>query len=76
MVSANGINGKNAKEIYVANNAYKLPNFSIDEARPIKVVVIGAGYSGKRRVEDAFFFVFDVRPYDSAGITAGIRYAA
>jgi len=26
---------------------FKLGNFSIDEARPIKVVAIGAGYSGK-----------------------------
>lgn len=26
---------------------YKLGNFSIDEARPMKVVAIGAGYSGE-----------------------------
>ena len=28
-------------------NTFKIGNFSVDEARPIKVVVIGAGYSGK-----------------------------
>jgi len=27
-------------------STYTLGNFSIDEARPIKVVAIGAGYSG------------------------------
>jgi hypothetical protein len=28
-------------------DSFKLGNFSVDEARPIKVVAIGAGYSGK-----------------------------
>ncbi|KAG5339500.1 hypothetical protein C0989_004016 [Termitomyces sp. Mn162] len=58
MVSPNGINGHTngvnnmngtkAKEVYVASNAYELPNFSIDDARPIKVVTIGAGYSDNK----------------------------
>jgi hypothetical protein len=29
-------------------STYALRNFPIDEARPIKVVAIGAGYSGRR----------------------------
>jgi hypothetical protein len=30
---------------------FKLGNFSMDEARPIKVVAIGAGFSGKRYLD-------------------------
>jgi hypothetical protein len=29
------------------SEAFKLGNFSVDEARPMKVVVIGAGFSGE-----------------------------
>ena len=32
---------------YAASALYQLGRFSIDEARPIRVVVIGAGYSGR-----------------------------
>lgn len=34
-------NGENA-------GTFKLGKFSVDDARPMKVIVIGAGYSGKR----------------------------
>jgi len=39
---ANGINGVNGYTTHM----YKLPTFAIDEARSMKVVAIGAGYSG------------------------------
>ncbi|KAG6881926.1 hypothetical protein C0993_012452, partial [Termitomyces sp. T159_Od127] len=87
MVSANGINGHtdgvhsangtNPKEAYIADSAYKLPNFSIDEARPIKVVVIGAGFSGitagirfRQRVKN-----IDLTVYDSQAGVGGTWHA-
>lgn len=53
---------------------FKLGGFSIDESRPIKVVAIGAGYSGESeinvdgRVPSLIKLIF-------IGIVAGIRYA-
>ncbi|KAJ3856781.1 hypothetical protein EV368DRAFT_61384 [Lentinula lateritia] len=38
--------GLNRHTTYSPKNRYKLPSFCIDEARPMKVVIIGAGYSG------------------------------
>ncbi|KAG6812856.1 hypothetical protein H0H92_015954 [Tricholoma furcatifolium] len=55
MVSTNGIDGHKVNGqtdggkydgVYVADKAYELPSFSVDEARPMKVVAIGAGYTG------------------------------
>ncbi|KAJ3815647.1 hypothetical protein F5876DRAFT_85648 [Lentinula aff. lateritia] len=37
--------GLNGHTTYSPKNRYKLPSFCIDEARPMKVVIIGAGYS-------------------------------
>ena len=53
---------------------FKLGGFSIDENRPIKVVAIGAGYSGMYRID------IDKRARSLIkliflGIVAGIRYA-
>ncbi|KAH0591296.1 hypothetical protein H2248_001384 [Termitomyces sp. 'cryptogamus'] len=87
MVSPNGINGHTngvnnmngtkAKEVYVASNAYELPNFSIDDARPIKVVTIGAGYSGitagirfRQRVKN-----IDLTVYESQAGVGGTWHA-
>ena len=53
---------------------FKLGGFSIDENRPIKVVAIGAGYSGVCRINfgerapSLIKLIF-------IGIVAGIRYA-
>ncbi|KIK70438.1 hypothetical protein GYMLUDRAFT_149970 [Collybiopsis luxurians FD-317 M1] len=41
-----GTSTTNGQTTYTPSSRYKLPNFCIDEPRPIKVVIIGAGYSG------------------------------
>ncbi|KAJ3871890.1 FAD/NAD-binding domain-containing protein [Lentinula edodes] len=46
MSSVNGTSSLNGHTTYSPENKYKLPSFCIDEARPMKVVIIGAGYSG------------------------------
>ncbi|KAF8831859.1 hypothetical protein HHX47_DHR1000936 [Lentinula edodes] len=50
MSSVNGTSGLNGHTTYSPENKYKLPSFCIDEARPIKVVIIGAGYSDWKRL--------------------------
>ncbi|KAG6843521.1 hypothetical protein H0H93_000733, partial [Arthromyces matolae] len=72
----NGVNGNvngthESSEYYIASNAYTLPDFSIDEARPIKVVTIGAGYSG---MPPFGLITSAVNIHDPSGITAGIRF--
>ncbi|KAJ3994963.1 hypothetical protein F5050DRAFT_1896161 [Lentinula boryana] len=44
--SANSTSNLNGHATYSPESQYKLPSFCIDEARPMKVVVVGAGYSG------------------------------
>ncbi|KAJ3795118.1 FAD/NAD-binding domain-containing protein [Lentinula aff. detonsa] len=44
--SANIASNLNGHAKYSPESQYKLPSFCIDEARPMKVVVVGAGYSG------------------------------
>ena len=57
-----------------SSSNFILGNFSIDENRPIKVVAIGAGYTGvcrinvDERVPSLIILIF-------IGIVAGIRYA-
>ncbi|KAJ3753930.1 FAD/NAD-binding domain-containing protein [Lentinula raphanica] len=41
-----GHSNVNGHARYVSENQYELPNFCIDEPRPMKVVIVGAGYSG------------------------------
>ena len=53
-------------------NTFKIGNFSVDEARPIKVVVIGAGYSGKHY--SVHCQCHPTSEESPLGITAGIRY--
>ncbi|KAF5385387.1 hypothetical protein D9615_001078 [Tricholomella constricta] len=60
-----------------ATNAYKLPSFSVDEARPMKVVAIGAGYSGitagvrfRQRVKNV-----DITVYESNAGVGGTWFA-
>lgn len=43
--SANG-----ARSSYEFSSTFTLGDFSVDEARPMKVVVIGAGYSGELQI--------------------------
>lgn len=46
--SVNGTKVNGAKDSYGSSSStFTLGNFSVDEARPMKVVVIGAGYSGE-----------------------------
>lgn len=54
-----------------SDSAFKLGNFSIDEARPIKVVAIGAGYSGKTSSSSCRHLIAQ---NGISGITAGIRF--
>ena len=42
----NGVNGLNGAACGPDGTPFKLGNFSIDDYRPLKVVVIGAGFSG------------------------------
>lgn len=41
VVYPNGVNGHPP-----VRDVYKLGNFAIDEARPMKIVIIGAGFAG------------------------------
>ncbi|KAJ3989070.1 FAD/NAD-binding domain-containing protein [Lentinula detonsa] len=44
--SANSTSNLNGHATYSPESQYNLPSFCIDETRPMKVVVVGAGYSG------------------------------
>ncbi|KAJ3717302.1 FAD/NAD-binding domain-containing protein [Lentinula guzmanii] len=44
--SANSTSNLNGHAKYSPESQYNLPSFCIDETRPMKVVVVGAGYSG------------------------------
>jgi hypothetical protein len=50
-------------------SAYQLGDFCIDDARPIKVVVIGAGFSGALSIHLLEFECLGLSP----GIISGIR---
>ncbi|KAF8079146.1 FAD/NAD-binding domain-containing protein [Lyophyllum atratum] len=75
-MSSPPVNGVNNLDGH-GTNAYELPTFSIDEARPMRVVAIGAGYSGitagirfRQRVKNV-----DITVYESNAGVGGAWFA-
>jgi hypothetical protein len=61
-----------AKKPANAETGFKLGNFSIDDLRPMRVAIIGAGFSG----ECIAYSLFHCSCPLTLGITAGIRYVS